>query len=130
MLYPPIPLISQYFCLQAVLQQLKLLFFSRYYIFDCPGQIELYTHHKSLANVLQWIAGKKVDIKLTAVHLVDSTYCSDANRFISVLMTSLATMMHMELPHVNLLSKMDLAEKYGELVNSIFLTMIVFFVGT
>lgn len=97
-----------------LLEQLMQDADKRYYIFDCPGQIELYTHHKSLANVLQWIAGKQVDIKLTAVHLVDSTYCSDANRFISVLMTSLATMMHMELPHVNLLSKMDLAEKYGD----------------
>nr|KAF6378245.1 GPN-loop GTPase 2 [Myotis myotis] len=52
---------------------------------------------------------------LTAVHLVDSHYCTDPAKFISVLCTSLATMLHVELPHVNLLSKMDLIEHYGKL---------------
>jgi len=85
-----------------------------YFIFDCPGQVELYTHHKSLKNVIAWLASKEIDMRLTAVHLVDSNYCSDANNFISVLMTTLSTMMHMELPHINLLSKMDLAQKNGE----------------
>ncbi|KAM9245020.1 GPN-loop GTPase 2 isoform 3-T3 [Dugong dugon] len=61
-----------------------------YFLFDCPGQ-------------------------LTAVHLVDSHYCTDPAKFISVLCTSLATMLHVELPHVNLLSKMDLIEHYGKL---------------
>lgn len=86
----------------------------KYFVFDCPGQVELYTHHRSLRNVIQWLTSKEVDVKLAAVHLVDSHYCSDPNKFISVLMTTLATMTHMELPHVNILSKMDLAEKNGQ----------------
>lgn len=53
--------------------------------------------------------------QLTAVHLVDSHYCTDPAKFISVLCTCLATMLHVELPHVNLLSKMDLIEHYGKL---------------
>lgn len=53
--------------------------------------------------------------KLTAVHLVDSHYCADPAKFISVLCTSLSTMLHVELPHVNVLSKMDLIEQYGKL---------------
>lgn len=36
-------------------------------------------------------------------------------KFISVLCTSLSTMLHVELPHVNVLSKMDLIEQYGKL---------------
>lgn len=56
--------------------------------------------------------------QLTAVHLVDSHYCTDPAKFISVLCTSLATMLHVELPHVNLLSKMDLIEHYGKLGKS------------
>lgn len=35
-----------------------------------------------------------------------------------MLCTSLATMLHVELPHVNLLSKMDLIEHYGKLGKS------------
>ena len=40
---------------------------------------------------------------------------SDASKFISVLLTSLSTMLQIELPHVNILSKADLIEKYGKL---------------
>uniref|UniRef100_A0A6I8MXZ2 GPN-loop GTPase 2 n=1 Tax=Ornithorhynchus anatinus TaxID=9258 RepID=A0A6I8MXZ2_ORNAN len=84
-----------------------------YFLFDCPGQVELGTHHDALravfARLAQW------GVRLAAVHLVDSHYCTDPAKFISVLCTSLATMLHVELPHVNLLSKMDLIEQFGKL---------------
>ena len=54
-------------------------------------------------------------IQLAAVHLVDSHYCSDPSKFVSVLLTSLSTMIQMELPHVNVLSKIDIIEQYGKL---------------
>lgn len=54
-------------------------------------------------------------MQLVAVHLVDSHYCSDPGKFISVLLTSLSTMVQVELPHVNILSKVDLMEQYGKL---------------
>lgn len=38
-----------------------------------------------------------------------------AGKFVSVLLTSLSTMLHLQLPHINVLSKIDLAEKYGKL---------------
>ena len=53
------------------------------------------------------------------MHLVDSHYCTDPGKFISVLCTSLSTMLHVELPHVNILSKMDLIEQYGKLGESL-----------
>ncbi|XP_032058320.1 GPN-loop GTPase 2 [Aythya fuligula] len=84
-----------------------------YYLFDCPGQVELYTHHSALKNVFAQMA--KWNFRLAAVHLVDSHYCTDPGKFISVLCTSLSTMLHVELPHVNVLSKMDLIEQYGKL---------------
>ncbi|NXY80173.1 GPN2 GTPase, partial [Glareola pratincola] len=84
-----------------------------YYLFDCPGQVELYTHHDALKNVFAQLA--KWNFRLAAVHLVDSHYCTDPGKFISVLCTSLSTMLHVELPHVNILSKMDLIEQYGKL---------------
>ena len=54
-------------------------------------------------------------LQLVAVHLVDSHYCSDPGKFISVLLTSLSTMVQLELPHINILSKVDLMEQYGKL---------------
>ncbi len=54
-------------------------------------------------------------IQLVAVNLVDSHCCSDPGTFVSVLLTSLSSMVQMELPHINILSKIDLLEKYGKL---------------
>ncbi|XP_069137853.1 GPN-loop GTPase 2-like [Argopecten irradians] len=85
----------------------------KYLLFDLPGQVELYTHHNSVRNIVAQL--QKWDYRLVAVHLVDSHYCSDASKFISVLLTSLSTMLQLELPHVNVLSKCDLIESYGKL---------------
>lgn len=88
-------------------------FRDKYILFDFPGQVELYTHHNSVKNIVSQL--QKWDYRLVSVHLVDSHYCSDSSKFISVLLTSLTTMMQIELPHVNVLSKCDLIEKYGKL---------------
>ncbi|XP_038047388.1 GPN-loop GTPase 2-like [Patiria miniata] len=93
--------------------QLKPLAKDYYILFDCPGQVELYTHHNSMRNIVALL--QKWKYNLVAVHLVDSHYCSEPSKFISVLLTSLSTMLQMELPHVNILSKIDLVEKYGKL---------------
>lgn len=69
----------------------------------CPLSLDQFLQHVSHLS------------QLTAVHLVDSHYCADPAKFISVLCTSLSTMLHVELPHVNVLSKMDLIEQYGKL---------------
>lgn len=89
-------------------------FSGKYFVFDCPGQVELYTHHSSLRNIIEKLTSKEHDFRLTAMHLVDSHYCSEASKFVSVLLTSLATMLQINLPHVNVLSKMDVAEQYGK----------------
>uniref|UniRef100_UPI00358F279B GPN-loop GTPase 2-like n=1 Tax=Myxine glutinosa TaxID=7769 RepID=UPI00358F279B len=86
---------------------------SDYLLFDCPGQVELYTHHGALKSVFESLTKK--NIRLAAVHLVDSHYCSDPGKFVSVLCTTLCTMLHVELPHINILSKVDLIEQYGRL---------------
>jgi len=85
-----------------------------YFLFDFPGQVELYTHHNSVAKLLETLTAKW-NYRLTAVHLVDSHYCTDPSKFISVLCTSLATMLQLALPHINVLSKIDLVEKFGQL---------------
>lgn len=77
-----------------------------YFIFDCPGQIELYTHHASMRNICKLLV--ESGLKLTAVQLLDSHFCGDAAKFISGTMTSLSTMLQLELPHVNILSKCDM----------------------
>ncbi|CAG5129456.1 unnamed protein product, partial [Candidula unifasciata] len=86
---------------------------NKYILFDFPGQVELYTHHNSVKNLLEKLTSW--DFRLTAVHLVDSHYCSDPGKFVAILLTSLNTMLQLSLPHVNVLSKIDLIEKHGKL---------------
>lgn len=54
-------------------------------------------------------------MQLVTVHLVDAHLCSDPGNFISALLTSLSTMVQIELPHINVLSKVDLIQQYGKL---------------
>lgn len=53
--------------------------------------------------------------RLATVGLVDAHLCTDAGKYISALLLSLSSMLHLELPHVNVLSKADMVEAYGEL---------------
>jgi hypothetical protein len=69
------------------------------------------------AQIIQSLT--KRDFRLCAVNLVDSHYCSDAAKYMSVLLVTLTTMLKLGLPHVNVLSKMDLLPSYGELDFSI-----------
>eukprot|EP00929_Paragymnodinium_shiwhaense_P038239 TRINITY_DN20242_c0_g1_i1.p1 TRINITY_DN20242_c0_g1~~TRINITY_DN20242_c0_g1_i1.p1 ORF type:complete len:326 (-),score=89.05 TRINITY_DN20242_c0_g1_i1:25-1002(-) len=78
-----------------------------YVIFDCPGQVELYTHNDVMTKITQQLT-KALDLRLTCVHLIDSTLCVDAYRYVSAVLVSLSAMMQMELPHVNVLSKLDM----------------------
>jgi hypothetical protein len=53
--------------------------------------------------------------QLVSVHLSDAHYITDASKFISVTLLALRALMALELPHVNVLSKIDLLASYGEL---------------
>eukprot|EP00636_Phaeomonas_parva_P009789 CAMPEP_0118852834 /NCGR_PEP_ID=MMETSP1163-20130328/1659_1 /TAXON_ID=124430 /ORGANISM="Phaeomonas parva, Strain CCMP2877" /LENGTH=220 /DNA_ID=CAMNT_0006785299 /DNA_START=30 /DNA_END=692 /DNA_ORIENTATION=+ len=51
---------------------------------------------------------RKHDLRLTAVHVVDALHVAAPPTFISAALMSLTTMLRLELPHVNVLSKADL----------------------
>ncbi|KAJ7950584.1 GPN-loop GTPase 3 [Quillaja saponaria] len=77
-----------------------------YLVFDCPGQIELFSHVPVLKNFVEHL--KRKNFNVCAVYLLDSQFMTDVTKFISGCMASLSAMVQHELPHVNLLSKMDL----------------------
>ncbi|XP_055614386.1 GPN-loop GTPase 2 [Uranotaenia lowii] len=93
-----------------LLEQLKSCSSERYFIFDCPGQVELYTHHNAMKNIFEKL--DQLGYHLCTVHLVESHHCSEPHKFISTLLLSLHTMLQMGLPHVNVLSKADLLKEY------------------
>ncbi|CAH9074169.1 unnamed protein product [Cuscuta epithymum] len=77
-----------------------------YLVFDCPGQIELFSHVPVLKNFVEYLKSKNFNI--CVVYLLDSQFITDVTKFISGCMASLSAMVQLELPHVNILSKMDL----------------------
>lgn len=80
-----------------------------YILFDMPGQIELYTHletGRQLARLLEsW------NFRVCSVFLLDSQFMVDGAKFLSGSMAALSVMVNLELPHVNVLNKMDLLSK-------------------
>lgn len=93
--------------------RLKELGDESWIVFDLPGQVELSTNHGALKSIIEKLG--KIGFRLAAVHLCDAHYVTDAAKYISVLLLSLRVMLQLELPHINVLSKVDLITQYGDL---------------
>lgn len=100
--------------IDGFIEKLKRLGRRQYLLFDCPGQIELFTHHSALSNIFRRIE-KELDARLVVVSLVDSHYIVSPSQYISVLLMVLRTMLQFNLPQINVLSKIDLLSNYGPL---------------
>ena len=61
-----------------------------YVLFDCPGQIELYSHVPAMQRVVQEL--QRMNFKLAAAYLLDSQFCCDAPKFISGVLCCLSAM--------------------------------------
>ncbi|KAL9103900.1 MAG: hypothetical protein Q9163_001093 [Psora crenata] len=87
-----------------------------YVLFDCPGQVELFTHHGSLRNVFMRIQKFGIGLEqLVVLHLTDSFCLTQPSLYISTLLLSLRAMLQMDLPHLNVLTKIDKLASYGPL---------------
>ncbi len=102
-----------------------------YIIFDCPGQIELYTHlpimkqlvdnlekwnfrvsNQSLLNKSGVLVNKLlICYKTCGVFLVDAQFLVDTPKFFAGVLAALSVMVTLEIPHLNVMSKIDLLDK-------------------
>ncbi|KAL9114227.1 MAG: hypothetical protein Q9227_001649 [Pyrenula ochraceoflavens] len=81
-------------------------------IFDLPGQIELYTHIPLLPSLIRYLSRMgPLNISLCATYLLESTFVIDRAKFFAGTLSAMSAMIMLELPHVNILSKMDLVTK-------------------
>lgn len=80
-----------------------------YILFDCPGQIELYTHLTAMRKLIKML--QNWNFNICSVFLVDVQFMTDGAKFLSGTMSALSVMVNLELPHLNILSKMDLLGK-------------------
>ena len=79
-------------------------------IIDMPGQIELYTHVPIVPNLIKVLTRGSLNISMCAAYLLESTFIVDRSKFFSGTLSAMSAMLMLELPHVNILSKMDLVK--------------------
>jgi GPN-loop GTPase len=78
-------------------------------IFDLPGQIELYTHIPLLPELVRYLSRMgPLNINLCVAYLLEATFVVDKAKFFAGTLSAMSAMIMLELPHVNILSKMDL----------------------
>lgn len=80
-----------------------------YILFDMPGQIELYTHLEMGRKLVDLLTAW--NFRVCSVYIMDSQFMLDGAKFLSGTMAALSVMTNIEMPHVNVLSKMDLLSK-------------------
>lgn len=79
-----------------------------YFLIDCPGQIELYTHLPVMKTLVDTL--KSWNFNVCGVFIVDAQFLIDASKYFSGAMAALSVMVQLEVPHLNIMSKMDLLD--------------------
>ncbi|KAI0905285.1 GPN-loop GTPase 3 like protein [Ustulina deusta] len=80
-------------------------------IFDMPGQIELYTHVPILPALVRFLTRTgSLDIRMCAAYLLEATFIVDRAKFFAGTLSAMSAMVMLEVPHINILSKMDLVK--------------------
>ncbi|UNI14711.1 hypothetical protein JDV02_001312 [Purpureocillium takamizusanense] len=80
-------------------------------IIDMPGQIELYTHIPILPTLMRYLSAPgSLDIRMAAVYLLEATFVVDRAKFFAGTLSAMSAMLMLEVPHINVLSKMDLVK--------------------
>lgn len=77
-----------------------------YFLIDCPGQIELYTHLEVMRVICEKL--KSWDIVIGAVFLLDSQFLVERGKYLSGVMAALSCMTKLEVPHINVMTKVDI----------------------
>ncbi|KAA0148200.1 hypothetical protein FNF27_03144 [Cafeteria roenbergensis] len=80
-----------------------------YVLLDCPGQIELYSHIPVMRRVVDVLRSEGFNV--AGVYTIDAMFVTDAAKLLSGNLAALSAMVHLELPHVNVLTKCDLVEE-------------------
>ncbi|KAJ3009550.1 ATP binding protein [Thoreauomyces humboldtii] len=100
------------YCLEYLIQNLDFLEKELghqeddYLLIDLPGQIELYTAHPIIPALVSCL--HRLDYRVCGVYLLDSTFVDSPPKFFSGVLSAMSAMVQLEIPHINVLSKVDL----------------------
>lgn len=100
------------YCLELLLEHSEWLsadlgeYSDEFLIIDCPGQIELYTHYDVMTEIMRVFQAKQYS--LATCYLIESQFLQDVSKFFAGVLNATSAMMKMAVPHLNIISKMDL----------------------
>mmetsp|Transcript_25992 Transcript_25992/g.52133 ORF Transcript_25992/g.52133 Transcript_25992/m.52133 type:complete len:256 (+) Transcript_25992:126-893(+) len=100
---------------EAKIEKLSLLENPFHLCIDFPGQIELYTHHPSLKNLVKRL--KKNHLEVKGVFLTDFFLSKDTTVNHGIFLNSLLVIFNLEISCIHLLTKTDLFKNF-DLVNN------------
>ena len=75
-------------------------------LFDCPGQIELYTHLQAMPQLVRSLQ-ESCHVRLCATFLIDAVSIDQPAKFVAAALAGLSAMLQLPVPHVTVLSKSD-----------------------
>ena len=81
-------------------------FQDEFLIVDCPGQIEIYSHFDIMPRIIEIF--NRADYRTCAIYLLESQWLEDSSKFFAGVLNATAAMLQLGVPHLNLISKMDL----------------------
>lgn len=100
------------FALEYMLEHVEWLqedlgaYADEFVVVDCPGQIEIYSHFDIMPRIIDIFT--RSDYRVCAVYLLESQWMEDVSKFFSGVINATAAMLQLGVPHLNLISKMDL----------------------
>lgn len=100
------------YCLEYLLEQKDWFeeqiesFEEDYLLIDCPGQIELYTHFNIMRSFVDLL--RKQGYTICGVYCMDSQFMDDTSKFFAGVLAAMSAMIQLEIPHINVMTKMDL----------------------
>ncbi|KEI39812.1 uncharacterized protein L969DRAFT_16492 [Mixia osmundae IAM 14324] len=104
------------YCFEYLLQNMDWLDASMgdyeddFLIVDC--QIELYTHIPLIPRLVAQL--NQLNVRMCALYLIESQFMEDTAKYFSGVLSAMSCMINLELPHLNLMTKMDLVKSSRE----------------
>ncbi|OON22174.1 ATP binding protein [Opisthorchis viverrini] len=78
-----------------------------YVLFDCPGQVELFSHLPIMPRIVEHLQ-RKWDFRFVTVFVLDARFLVDSSHFMAGVLAALSSMVALATAHINIMSKMDL----------------------
>ena len=81
---------------------------NEFLLVDCPGQLELYTHFTIFKNIISVF--QRMDYQVCCIYLLEAVFLQDVSKFFSGVLSAISAMVQLEIPHINVITKLDLLD--------------------